>query len=340
MTADGASGSVLERAQETASRLAGNIERVVLGKSDEVRLVVAAFAAGGHVLLEDVPGTAKTVLARSLAASIEGAEIARIQGTPDLQPTDATGLAVFDPASREFVFRPGPLFAHVVLVDEINRAMPRTQSALLEAMAEGQVTVDGSTRPLPDPFLLLATENPIEYEGTFPLPEAQLDRFAVRLALGYPSPEQELTVMREQRHAHPLDGLRPAISLDDARALRAAVGDVYVDDLVERWIVALVRATREVPGVILGASLRGTLSLHRLACARALSDGRAFVTPADVEALFVPVIGHRIQLDPAAFEDVDPDDRATLLDRLWQACLERAPAPRIQPLPGPAASAA
>jgi MoxR-like ATPase len=193
---------------------------------------------------------------------------------------------------------------------------------------------------LPDPFLLLATENPIEYEGTFPLPEAQLDRFAVRLALGYPSSEQELTVLRQQRHVHPLDELKPAISLEDARALRAAVGDVYVDDLVERWIVGLVRATREVPGVILGASVRGTLSLHRLACARALANGRGFVTPADVEALFVPVLGHRIQLDPTAFEDVDPDDRATLLDRLWQACLERAPAPLIEPLPGPAASAA
>jgi MoxR-like ATPase len=337
MTAERVTGGTLAQAQETAKRLAENVERVVLGKPDEVRLVVAAFAAGGHVLLEDVPGTAKTVLARSLAASIEGAEIARIQGTPDLQPTDATGLAVFDPRDREFVFHPGPLFANIVLVDEINRAMPRTQSALLEAMAEGQVTVDGETRALPDPFLLLATENPIEYEGTFPLPEAQLDRFAIRLALGYPSSEQELTVLRGQRRAHPLEALQPAISLGDARALRAAVGEVYVDDLVERWIVGLVRASREAPGVILGASVRGTLALHRLACARALSLGRDFVTPADVEALFIPVLGHRVQLDPAAFEDVDPDDRATLLERLWQACLERAPAPETNSRPGPAA---
>ena len=340
MTAESVTGGALEQAQETAGRLAENVERVVLGKPDEVRLVVAAFAAGGHVLLEDVPGTAKTVLARSLAASIEGAEITRIQGTPDLQPTDATGLAVYDPRDRRFVFHPGPLFANVVLVDEINRAMPRTQSALLEAMAEGQVTVDGETRHLPDPFLLLATENPIEYEGTFPLPEAQLDRFAIRLALGYPSSEQELTVLRGQRRAHPLDALLPAITLDDARALRAAVGAVYVDDLVERWIVGLVRATREVPGVILGASVRGTLALHRLACARALALGRGFVTPADVEALFIPVLGHRVQLDPAAFEDVDPDDRATLLERLWQACLERAPAPETISRPGPAAGTA
>ena len=263
-TAEGA----LAAARDVGRRLVANVEKVVHGKHDEVALVVAAFAASGHVLLEDVPGTAKTVLARALAASIEGGTVQRIQGTPDLQPTDATGLAVFDPRSREFEFRAGPLFANVILVDEINRAMPRTQSALLEAMAERQVTVDGTTRPLPDPFLLLATENPIDLEGTFPLPEAQLDRFAIRTALGYPDADQEVRILLEQRQGHPLDDLSAAVTIEETRTLRSAVGDVYVDDLLLRWIVDLVRATREVEGVLLGrvrARLAGAAAHRRRA---------------------------------------------------------------------------
>src|SRR5215471_14801626 len=195
----------LDSAKAIARRLIDNLETVVHGKSDEIRLVLSALVAGGHVLLEDVPGTAKTILARSIAASIEGIEFSRIQCTPDLQPTDATGLSVFDQEHRTFVFRPGPLFANIILVDEINRATPKTQSALLEAMAEQQITVDGVTRKLPEPFLLIATENPIEYEGTFPLPEAQLDRFFLRTALGYPGVDDELRILSEQRFVHPLE---------------------------------------------------------------------------------------------------------------------------------------
>src|SRR5438477_2984 len=203
-----------------AERFLDNIETVVHGKREEIKLVLAALVAGGHVLFEDVPGTAKTVLARAIAQSIEGATPSRIQCTPDLQPTDVTGLSVFNQKERDFEFRPGPIFANVVLVDEINRAMPKTQSALLEAMAEHRVTVDGVTRRLPDPFLLLATENPIEYEGTFPLPEAQLDRFFLRTSLGYPGEEQEIKIVREQRHGHPLDGLQTAITKDEVTQLR------------------------------------------------------------------------------------------------------------------------
>src|SRR5215213_4583013 len=271
----------LVSATDVAGRLMANIGSVVHGKDDEIRLVVAALACEGHVLFEDVPGTAKTVLARAIAGSIEGVQFARIQCTPDLQPTDVTGLAIFDQKQRDFEFRPGPVFAHVLLVDEINRAMPKTQSALLEAMAEGQVTVDGDTRLLPDPFLLLATENPIEHEGTFPLPEAQLDRFFLKTALGYPAAEDELRIIREQRGGHPLGQLEAAVSIHDVQLLQAAIEDVYVDELVERWIVELVRATRGLDSFSMGASARGRLALGRAARGWALMSTRDFVAPAD-----------------------------------------------------------
>ena len=231
--------------RETARRMLANVERVVIGKQDEIALVLAALVSGGHVLLEDVPGTAKTILARSIAQTIEDAGFSRLQCTPDLQPTDVTGLSIFNQKTREFEFRAGPVFANVVLVDEINRAMPRTQSALLEAMAERQVTVDGVTRPLPAPFLVLATENPIDQEGTFPLPEAQLDRFALRAGLGYPHQDEEVAIVLAQRHGHPIEELRPAVTAAELRALQRAVEDVYVDELVLRWTVDLVRATRD-----------------------------------------------------------------------------------------------
>src|SRR5512134_1324385 len=223
-----------------AARLLENVETVVLGKTEEIKLVLSALLCGGHVLLEDVPGTAKTILARAIAGSIEGAAFSRIQCTPDLQPTDVTGLSVFNQRERDFEFRPGPVFANVVLVHEINRAMPKTQSALLEAMAEQQVTIDGVTRTLPAPFLVLATENPIEQEGTFPLPEAQLDRFFLRTALGYPGEDDELAIVEEQLREHPLDRLRAVVTLDDVLELRSAVRHVYVDEIVRRWIVDLV----------------------------------------------------------------------------------------------------
>ena len=258
--------------------------------------MLAALISGGHVLLEDVPGTAKTMLARSLAQTIEGAEFARLQCTPDLQPTDVTGLSIYNQRSREFEFRPGPVFANVVLVDEVNRAMPRTQSALLEAMAERQVTVDGLTRRLPDPFFVIATENPIEQEGTFPLPEAQLDRFALRAALGYPDEDEEVSIVLAQRHGHPIDQLRAAVTTDDVQLLQRATEDVYIDELVLRWTVELVRATRDVEGVAIGASVRGSLTLERTARAWALLQGRDHVVPNDVEQLFLPVLGHRLVL--------------------------------------------
>src|ERR671914_1254036 len=226
MVTVGSGSPSVSGAPEIASRFLANIETVVRGKTEEIRLVLSALVCGGHVLLEDVPGTAKTVLARAIAGSVEDASFARVQCTPDLQPTDVTGLSVFNQKERDFEFRPGPVFANVVLVDEINRAMPKTQSALLEAMAEQQVTIDGVTRTLPDPFLVLATENPIEQEGTFPLPEAQLDRFFLRTALGYPGEDDELAIVEEQQREHPLARLRPVVSLDDVGALREAVQEV------------------------------------------------------------------------------------------------------------------
>jgi len=287
----------LRAAQQVSGRLLANIERVVLGKHDEISLVLAALASGGHVLLEDVPGTAKTILARSIAQTISDTSFARIQCTPDLQPTDVTGLAIYNQKTREFEFRAGPIFANIVLVDEINRAMPRTQSALLEAMAERQVTVDGVTRPLPAPFLVIATENPIEQEGTFPLPEA------------------------------PLAELEPEVDADDVETLRAAVEDVYVDELILRWIVDLVRSTREVEGVATGASVRGSLTLERTSRAWALLHGRDHVVPGDVETLFLPVLGHRLLLTPSFVAETRTLGRPEALRRIMDRCLALAPPP-------------
>jgi MoxR-like ATPase len=317
----------LGAANEIAERLLDNIETVVHGKREQIKLVVAALMCGGHALLEDVPGTAKTVLARAIAGSIEGAHSSRIQCTPDLQPTDVTGLSIFNQRERDFEFRPGPVFANVVLVDEINRAMPKTQSALLEAMAEQQVTVDGETRRLDDPFLVMATQNPIEYEGTFPLPEAQLDRFFVKTTLGYPDADFEAKIVDEQLGGHPLGRLTPAVKLDEIATLRASVAHVFLHEAVARWIVDLVRATRTIEIVAIGSSVRGTLALNRAARSWAVLHGRRYVTPDDVERLFVPVLMHRLLFRPSFL--------AEIRDRGWDAastdvrsrCIEVAPKP-------------
>jgi MoxR-like ATPase len=252
-----------------------------------------------------------------------------VQCTPDLQPTDVTGLAIFDQRSRDFEFRPGPIFANVILVDEINRAMPKTQSALLEAMAERQVTVDGVTRPLPNPFLLLATENPIEFEGTFPLPEAQLDRFFLKTSLGYPSIDDELAVLAEQRIAHPLGSLEPVVDMADVEAVQQAVAAVYVDPLLERWIVELVGATRNVPSTAVGASVRGSLALERAVRAWALLHDRDHVTPVDVEHLFLPVLGHRVVFTPAKLAEARLQGMAAALESFKQECLSYATPPFV-----------
>jgi MoxR-like ATPase len=313
---------------DVAARLLENVELVVRGKTREVRLVMAALACGGHVLIEDVPGTAKTVLARAIAQSIKGATIGRIQCTPDLQPTDVTGLSIYNQKTRDFEFRPGPIFANVVLLDEVNRAMPKTQSALLEPMAEAQVTVDGDTRALPQPFLLLATDNPIEHEGTYPLPEAQLDRFFMRISLGYPTPEDELAIVRDQQHGHPLADLRPVVTTAEVKALQRAVENVYVDELIQRWIVGLVGATRQLDTVALSASVRGSLALERAVRAWALLEGRTYVIPEDVELLFMPAIAHRIVFAPSYFATIRKLGREEALRQLWECCLELAPRPR------------
>jgi MoxR-like ATPase len=320
-----------------ADRFLDNIETVVHGKRDEVKLVFSALMCGGHVLFEDVPGTAKTVLARAIAQSIEGATPSRIQCTPDLQPTDVTGLSVFNQRERDFEFRPGPIFANVVLVDEVNRAMPKTQSAMLEAMAEHQVTVDGQTRVLPDPFLLLATENPIEYEGTFPLPEAQLDRFFLKTALGYPSVDEELLIVDEQRHGHPLRLLQPVVDVAEVQAIRDAVMHVYVDKLLQRWIVELVRATRTLDEVAVGASVRGSLALERAARAWALLDHRQYVVPEDVERLFAAVLLHRIVFRPTFLAEARRIGWDSAVDGIVKRCFAAAPKPQAEPAEEPIA---
>ena len=314
-------------AHEIACRLLDNIETVVHGKRDQITLVVAALVCGGHVLLEDVPGTAKTVLARAIAQSIEGADASRIQCTPDLQPTDVTGLSIFNQRERDFEFRPGPVFANVVLVDEINRAMPKTQSALLEAMAEQQVTVDGVTRELAAPFLVMATQNPIEYEGTFPLPEAQLDRFFVRTTLGYPDAEDENRIVDEQLEGHPLARLEPTVDVADVATMSAAVREVFVHDAVASWIVELVRATRGLEMVAIGSSVRGSLALNRAARAWSMLNGRRYVTPEDVERLFVPVLMHRLLFRPSFVAEIRDRGWEEASAKIQLRCLEQAPKP-------------
>ena len=275
--------------QATGEKVVANVERVIVGKHHEVRLALVALMCRGHLLIEDVPGTGKTMLAKALARSL-GCSFRRIQFTPDLLPSDVTGLSIYNQKTQEFEFRPGPIMAQVVLADEINRATPKTQSSLLECMEERQATIDGTTYPMPDPFLVIATQNPIEYEGTFALPEAQLDRFMLRLRLGYPQPIEEVVILDEQKRTHPLDELEVVCSNDELKEMQAAVREVYVDNSVSEYIVRLVNGTRNHADVYLGASPRGSIALYRASQAYAGLMGRDYVIPDDVKALAEPCL--------------------------------------------------
>jgi MoxR-like ATPase len=292
---DGARGPV--DAAAVAGRLLANIEKVILGKRPQVTLCLVAYLCEGHILLEDVPGVAKTMLARALARSV-GCTFKRIQCTPDLLPTDVTGVSVFNQKTAEFEFRPGPIFSQTLLADEINRTTPRTQSALLEAMAERRVSVDGQTYTLKPPFLVIATQNPVDHEGTFPLPEAQLDRFLIRLSLGYPSLDEEARMLGRFQRGHPIDDLNPVVSAADWVACQEAVREIHVDDKIRRYLLEIVHGTRMHDDIQLGGSPRASIALFRTAQAHAAIQGRNFVMPDDVKRMVQPVLAHRIILRP------------------------------------------
>jgi len=300
--------------QKIAENIADNIEQVIVGKREVVELAVVALISKGHLLIEDAPGVGKTMLARSLAKSID-CTFRRIQFTPDMLPGDITGVSVYNQKTADFEFRPGPIMAQIVLADEINRATPKVQSALLECMEEGEVTVDGVTHAIPSPFHILATQNPIEFEGTFPLPETQLDRFLLRISLGYPSLSDEITIIEKQQYVHPIEQLNAVATSSDVSLLQEVVKKVYVDDLVKQYIASLVEATRHQPSIYLGASPRGSLALFRSAQAQALLQGRDFVLPDDVKALAEPVLAHRLIVRSTDYSQ-DRSGRASIAELL------------------------
>ncbi len=289
----------MEDPKVVAERIVDNVGKVIVGKTHELRLAVTALLCGGHMLIEDVPGVGKTMLARALAVSA-GCTFRRIQFTPDLLPSDVTGVSIFNQKTGDFEFREGPIISQIVLADEINRATPKTQSALLEAMEERQVTVDGVTHKLPLPYMVMATQNPIEYEGTFPLPEAQLDRFLIRVNLGYPSLEDEVAVLDLQQHRHPIDEISAVTTAAEILQVQQAVREIYVDPLIKQYIVSLVNTTREHEAVYLGASPRGSLALFRTSQAQALLSGRDFVVPDDAKELAFVTLAHRIIVSPGS----------------------------------------
>ncbi len=316
----------MDEVKVVAQRIIDNVEEVIVGKHGAVQLTIIALLCEGHLLIEDVPGTGKTMLAKSVSRSL-GCSFRRLQFTPDMLPSDVTGVSVFNQKTREFEFRPGPVMAQIVLTDEINRATPKTQSALLEAMEERQITVDGVTYPMEKPFLVLATQNPIEYEGTFPLPEAQLDRFMMRVNLGYPEADDEITMLERQRHSHPVNRIEQVVSSEELIEAQQRIKDVYIDDLVKEYIVKLVKATRKHPDVYLGASPRGSIALYKTGQARAAVEGRDYVTPDDVKALAMVTLAHRLIISPSArIKNVDP--RAVI-----QEILDNTPVPgaRVRP---------
>ena len=310
----------MEEPRIVAQRIIENVTKVIVGKERELRLAVTALMCGGHMLIEDVPGVGKTRLARALATST-GCSFKRIQFTPDLLPSDVTGVSIYNQKEADFEFREGPIIAQIVLADEVNRATPKTQSALLEAMEEHQVTVDGVTHKLPAPFMVLATQNPIEYEGTFPLPEAQLDRFLIRIHLGYPSPADEVTVLDLQQNQHPVDTIMQVTNPVEILQLQRAVKEIYVDPLIKQYIVALANATREHESVYLGASPRGSIAMFRTSQAKALLEGRDFVTPDDVKELALVTMGHRIIMSPGA------KVKGTTVADVVSSCMSRVPVP-------------
>jgi MoxR-like ATPase len=313
----------MTKIQESGDRVVANVERVIVGKHHEVQLALVALLCRGHLLIEDVPGTGKTMLAKAIARSL-GSSFRRIQFTPDLLPSDVTGLSIYNQKTQEFEFRPGPIMSQVVLADEINRATPKTQSALLECMEERQATIDGISHPMPDPFLVIATQNPIEYEGTFALPEAQLDRFMLRLRMGYPTPTEEIVILDEQKRVHPLDELAEVCSVHELRELQAAIREIYVDPSVSEYIVRLVNATRTHADVYLGASPRGSIALYRAGQARAALLGRDYVIPDDVKALATPALAHRLIIKTSS--SIREVDSETVVRELLESVPVDAPA--------------
>jgi MoxR-like ATPase len=313
--------------QDFVDRVTENIEQVIVGKRETVEQAVIALLCQGHLLIEDVPGVGKTMLARSLARSL-GCSFSRIQFTPDMLPSDVTGVSIFNQVTREFEFRPGPIMAQIVLADEINRATPKTQAALLEAMEERTTTVDGLTRQLPKPFMVLATQNPIEYEGTFPLPEAQVDRFLMRIRLGYPIAADEVRVLERQQFRHPFEDLDQVVSVEELVKAQETVKDVYAAPALKRYIVEIVHQTREHAEVYLGASPRGSLALYRTSQARAAMDGRDYILPDDIKFLAVPTLAHRVILGPGArLRDLSAQ-------QIVEEVLHNVPVPGGDPLAG------